>query len=86
VGHVIAYVADSDEPTLRTIDVDQRKEIASTPLPGTPEQVLVLADGRVAATLRSSNAVLVLEPSARETEPLTFRCAVVRGPSRSRWP
>jgi hypothetical protein len=75
-GHVIAYVADTDEPTLRTIDVDQRKEVAVTPLPGTPEQVLVLADGRVAATLRSSNAVIVLEPSARETEPLTIRCAV----------
>src|SRR5260221_9241245 len=75
-AHVIAYVADTDEPTLRTIDVDDRKEIAATPLPGRPEQVLVLADGRVAVTMRSSNAALLLEPAARETEPLELRCAV----------
>src|SRR5262245_30583282 len=25
-GHVIAYVADADEPALRTIDVDEHKE------------------------------------------------------------
>src|SRR5262252_5426099 len=31
-GHVVAYVADADEPALRTIDVDERAEIASTPL------------------------------------------------------
>src|SRR5262249_18610961 len=75
-SRVIAYVADADEPTLRTIDVDEHKEIAATPLRGRPEQVLVLADGRVAVTLRSSNALEVLEPSAREDQPLAARCVV----------
>src|SRR5262249_44577328 len=75
-GGAGAYVADADEPTLRTIDVDSQKEIASTPLKGRPEQVLVLADGRVAVTLRSSNAIEVLEPADKPTEPLAPRCVV----------
>ncbi|MGH7439381.1 MAG: YncE family protein, partial [Polyangiaceae bacterium] len=73
---VIAYVADADEPTLHTIDIESRKEIAATSLAGRPEQVLVLADGRVAVTLRASNAVQVLEPRERDEEGLVTRCAV----------
>ena len=68
---VVAYVADADEPTLHTIDIETRKEIAATSLAGRPEQVLVLADGRVAVTLRASNAVQVLEPQERDEEGLT---------------
>jgi len=69
-------VADSDEPTLHTIDVDARREIATTRLRGRPEQLLVLADGRVAVTLRSSNAIEVLEPTAQPESGLTSRCSV----------
>jgi len=72
----IAYVADADEPTLHTIDVDTHKEIATTRLRGRPEQLLVLADGRVAATLRASNAVEVLEPAVRAESGLTSRCSI----------
>ncbi|HKQ72009.1 MAG TPA: hypothetical protein VJT73_21840, partial [Polyangiaceae bacterium] len=72
---VVAYVADTDEPTLRTIDVETRQEIASSPLKGRPEQVLVLADGRVAVSLRASNAVEVLEPSADDAA-LASRCVI----------
>ncbi len=75
-GRVLAYVADADEPTLHTIDVDARKEIVATGLKGRPEQVLVLADGRVAVTLRSSNAVEVLEPAAQDDAGLVSRCVV----------
>jgi cytochrome c peroxidase len=75
-ARVIAYVADADEPTLHTIDVDARKEIAATSLAGRPEQVLVLADGRVAVTLRASNAVQVLEPQGGDDDGLITRCAV----------
>jgi mono/diheme cytochrome c family protein len=75
-GRVIAYVADADEPTLHTVDVDAREEIATTALRGRPEQVLVLADGRVAVTLRSSNAVEVLEPAGRDDAGLASLCAV----------
>src|SRR6266545_4191432 len=73
---VIAYVADADEPTLRTVDVDAHKEIAATKLKGRPEQVLVLADGRVAVTLRGSNALEVLEPAAQPGTALESRCVV----------
>ncbi len=76
---VVAYVADTDEPTLHTIDVDSRTEIATTPLAGRPEQVLVLADGRVAVTLRTSNAIQVLEPAARDDAALESRCLVETG-------
>jgi len=38
-SRVLAYVADSDETTLRTIDVDGRREIASTHLKGRPPTV-----------------------------------------------
>lgn len=71
----IAYVADADEPTLHTIDVDARKELATTRLRGRPEQLLVLADGRVAVTLRSSNALEVLEPSALPESGLRSLCS-----------
>jgi cytochrome c peroxidase len=75
-NRVIAYVADADEPTLHTIDVDAHTEIGTTPLRGRPEQVLVLADGRLAVTLRSSNAVEILEPAAQEDAVLASRCVV----------
>jgi len=75
-GRVLAYVADADEPTLRTIDVDGSREIATTKLKGHPEQVLVLADGRVAVSLRASNAIEILEPSTRDDVALDSRCVV----------
>jgi cytochrome c peroxidase len=75
-GHVIAYIADADEPTLHTIDIEAKKELVTTSLKGRPEQILVLADGRVAVTLRASNAIEVLEPAARDDSALTSRCVV----------
>ncbi|MCU0658356.1 MAG: c-type cytochrome [Polyangiaceae bacterium] len=72
---VLAYVADGDEPTLHTIDVTQGRQIALTALRGVPEQVLVLADGRVAVTLRQSSEVQILEPGAQAEAPLEARCA-----------
>ena len=69
-GHVLAYVADADEPSLHTVDVDETRLVATTDLPGVAEQVLVLADGRVAVTLRADNKVIVLEPRGkRKTGP-----------------
>jgi hypothetical protein len=73
---VIAYIADADEPTLHTVDLAGPAEIATTTLIGRPEQVLVLADGRVAVTLRASNAVQVLEPGVEEDAALETRCVV----------
>lgn len=71
---VIAYVADSDDRALYTIDVSTGRPLARTALRGQAEQVLVLADGRVAAALRDANAVEVLEPGARPELGLGHRC------------
>lgn len=73
---LLAYVTDLDEPALRTIDVKSGREIAVTRLRGQGEHAIVLADGRVAVTLRQDNLVEVLEPSAKAEEPLASRCAV----------
>ncbi len=73
---LLAYVTDLDEPTLRTIDVTAGREVSVTRLRGQGEQALVLADGRVAVTLRRDNLVEILEPGARPEEPLSSRCAV----------
>jgi mono/diheme cytochrome c family protein len=70
----VAYVADEDENALRAFDVDTGKELSVTALPGSPAQVLVLADGRVAVALRDQNAVEILEPTASREAPLEPRC------------
>jgi DNA-binding beta-propeller fold protein YncE len=75
-GAVLAYVADSDEPTLHTVDVTNGREVAVTELHGNPEHVMVLADGRVAVTLRQANQVEVLEPNDRSADALSSRCLV----------
>ena len=72
----IAYIADADEPTLHTVDLAGPTEVATTPLIGRPEHVLVLGDGRVAVTLRASNAIQVLEPAVEADMPLETRCVV----------
>lgn len=70
----LAYAADADADAIHTFDVDGLVELAVTPLPGAPAQLLVLADGRVAATLRDQNRVMILEPGARAEDPLTALC------------
>jgi hypothetical protein len=74
-ARTIAYVADEDDDAVHTVDVDARKELAVTPLGGSPAQLLVLADGRVAAVLRDRNRVVILEPRERADLPLEPRCA-----------
>jgi mono/diheme cytochrome c family protein len=73
-GRVLAYVADADDAALYTVDVSSGKTLARTKLRGQPEQLLVLADGRVAAALRDKNAVEVLEPAAGPELGLSPRC------------
>jgi DNA-binding beta-propeller fold protein YncE len=75
-GATLAYVADADEPRLHTVEIAGNKEVAVTVLHGAPEHVLVLADGRVAVTLRHENALQVLEPAASAAAPLEARCVV----------
>jgi hypothetical protein len=70
----LAYVADADDRAVYTVSLASGETVARTALRGRPEQLLVLADGRVAATLRDRNAVEVLEPGAAASEPLRHRC------------
>ncbi len=70
----LAYVADEDSQALHTIDVMAGREVATTSLGGAPAQAMVLADGRVVVTLRSKNAIQVLEPGENASDPLTSRC------------
>jgi hypothetical protein len=70
----IAYAADEDDDAIHTFDVGAAAELAVTPLPGPPAQILVLADGRVAATMPRDNRVVLLEPAERAGAPLEILC------------
>jgi hypothetical protein len=73
-GSTLAYAADEDDDAIHTMDVDAPRELAVTPLGGTPSQVLVLADGRVAVALRDKNRIAIYEPREHADEPLELRC------------
>ena len=72
----LAYAVGADDRTLRTIDVDAQKELATTRLGGSPAEVLVTQDGRVLVTLRDKNKLQALEPSADPSAPLASLCSV----------
>jgi DNA-binding beta-propeller fold protein YncE len=72
----LAYVADADDGLLHTFDVQTGAERAVTGLDGSPSQLLVLHDGRVAVTLRDKNRVQILEPGASVDSPLEPLCTV----------
>src|SRR5262249_6793252 len=76
-GHrTLAYVADEDTRALHLVDVEGGGELGTTRLPGAPAQALVVADGRVAVTLRDRSTVLVLEPADDPSTPLATLCEV----------
>lgn len=70
----LAYVVDADDSTLRTIDVDARRELATTRLGGVPSHALVTSDGRVLVTLRDRSQIAVLEPDSDPSRPLKTSC------------
>jgi DNA-binding beta-propeller fold protein YncE/mono/diheme cytochrome c family protein len=72
----VAYVADEDDNVLHTVDLGSGRELVTTPLLGSPSQVLVAKDGRVLVTLRDKNQVQVLEPTANVELALTNRCSI----------
>jgi mono/diheme cytochrome c family protein len=76
-GRLLAYAADEDARALLTFDVDGGRALAVTPLGGRPAQSLVLADGRVAVALRDKNRLLILEPAADPSSPLSPLCTRV---------
>ncbi len=60
----LAFAANGIEDAVITVDVGTRRATGALSLPGGPEQLLALADGRLAVTLRASGEVAVLEPDA----------------------
>jgi hypothetical protein len=75
-GKTLAYVADEDDAAIHVVDVDAQKDIAKTPLPGKPAQLMFLADGRLVVALRDKAQIAVLEPGADATQPLEARCSL----------
>jgi DNA-binding beta-propeller fold protein YncE len=63
----VAFVADEDDGDIHTIDADTHLEISTSDVGGTPAQVLVLPDGRVAVSLRDRAAVAVFTVASKET-------------------
>lgn len=52
----VAFVADADEQTIHTLDLEKRAEIARTFVTGKPERMLIVGD-RIAVALRDKGAV-----------------------------
>lgn len=71
----VAYVADEDSQAIYTIDLGEMKQVAKTQVGGTPSHLLVLADGRVAVTLKDKSAIEVLEPAESADKPLVSLCS-----------
>jgi mono/diheme cytochrome c family protein len=76
----IAYVADEDDRTILAVDVEAKKALSRTPLPGRPSQVLLAPDGRLFVTLRDRSEVAVLEPTPNAEAPLEARCTAETAP------
>jgi len=74
-GRRVAFVADEDAKAILTVDLETREQLAETPLGGMPGHVYVAADGRVLATVRDKNELVVLSAS-KPTLPLTKSCGV----------
>ncbi len=55
-----AWIADADNHALYRVDLVSL-EAVTTPLDGTPEQIAVVGDGRLAVTLRDRNEVALLD-------------------------
>ena len=73
-GSLIAYVADADSHSIHTVAVDDGRELVRTQVGGAPRQLLLLADGRIVASLSDGTRIAVLEPKADPKAPLSLLC------------
>jgi DNA-binding beta-propeller fold protein YncE len=69
-------VADEDDQAIHVVDVDGKTDVASTPLPGRPSQLMFLPDGRLVVALRDRQMIEVFEPPANPAQKIDARCAV----------
>lgn len=59
-GRRVAYVADEDAALIRVVDVEAEKELSSFAPGGAPAQMVMLADGRLVASVRDASKLVVL--------------------------
>lgn len=71
----VAFVGDEDGRAITAIDVDAKKELATTPVAGTPSQLMMTSDGRLLALLRDTSALVSLVPNG-ESGALSVQCSV----------
>jgi hypothetical protein len=72
---LLSYVADPDAKSIHTVDLAQEKPVASTSVEGSPEQIVVLDDGRVVVSLSDKQRIEVFEPGDSVEAPLVQLCA-----------
>lgn len=58
--HRLAFVADEDEDAVHVVDLDDRREVARTSVPGRPTRILVSPKGDLLVTLRGAAALVSL--------------------------
>jgi len=76
----LALVAHGTEDAVVTIDLDARRVIDTFEIAGRPEQLLVLAGGRVALTLRQRGDLVILSPDEHGHLALSARTHVGSDP------
>ena len=78
-GSLVAYVVDADNEALHRVDLVSGS-VATTPLGCAPAEVLVLAEDRVAVSLRGCNEVQVLDLDAAGEGTVAARAVVPAEP------
>lgn len=73
-GRRLVYVADDDNEAIHTLDAEGPRELAVTPLPGKPAQLLPLSDGRLLVSIHDKNKLIVLEQNKKPEDGLEIRC------------
>jgi DNA-binding beta-propeller fold protein YncE len=71
---LVAYVADPDGRAIHTVDLAEGRQVASTPVDGLPEQLLLLGDGRIVVSLSDKRRIEVFEPDEAVESSLTSLC------------
>jgi hypothetical protein len=66
-GKRVAFIADEDTSSVRTIDLDAKTETGSVALGGRPGQLLVMKNGQLAVAVRDDDSVALLDAHANGT-------------------
>lgn len=74
-GRTLALVADEDDRAIELVDLERNERVGRTEIGGSPGQILVLADGRVLATVTDQNRIVVLEAAVSDVPALSPRCS-----------